>query len=347
MSSIFAIKRYSCHQKTSSSKDILVVKKYSHHQKTFSSSLKVMADYESNFDTESESEAQRKHQKRKDLMQNESTSSKRSKATRQEFIDEYSKEEGRKRRHHFLSLNAYSRHKILINEYILCHPGSTSKLIRDTSRDKTEYDLLRENHRFLWGDDEEADSFGKRIAKKYYDKLFKEYCIADLTRFKENKIAMRWRTENEVIQGKGQFICGERKCSQSQQLKSWEVNFAYHEDGCKKNALVKLRLCDDCSLKLNYRHQRKLAKIKSTSSKSRADEKQDISERKNSSKSSSKKNPIHCNDDANVDATNVDAANVDANTSDANDVWTAPSLIPVVEKSIDDEFDDYLNDLFV
>lgn len=28
----------------------------------------------------------------------------------------------------------------------------------------------------------------KRLAKKYYDKLFKEYCIADLSRYKENKV---------------------------------------------------------------------------------------------------------------------------------------------------------------
>jgi len=29
---------------------------------------------------------------------------------------------------------------------------------------------------------------GKRLAKKYYDKLFKEYCIADLSHYKENKV---------------------------------------------------------------------------------------------------------------------------------------------------------------
>jgi len=29
---------------------------------------------------------------------------------------------------------------------------------------------------------------GRRLAKKYYDKLFKEYCIADLSRYKENKV---------------------------------------------------------------------------------------------------------------------------------------------------------------
>jgi Folate-sensitive fragile site protein Fra10Ac1 len=31
---------------------------------------------------------------------------------------------------------------------------------------------------------------GKRLAKKYYEKLFKEYCIADLSRYKENKVML-------------------------------------------------------------------------------------------------------------------------------------------------------------
>jgi len=30
----------------------------------------------------------------------------------------------------------------------------------------------------------------KELAKKYYDKLFKEYCIADLSRYKENKVRL-------------------------------------------------------------------------------------------------------------------------------------------------------------
>lgn len=34
------------------------------------------------------------------------------------------------------------------------------------------------------------DSREKRLAKKYYDKLFKEYCIADLSRYKENKVCL-------------------------------------------------------------------------------------------------------------------------------------------------------------
>lgn len=51
---------------------------------------------------------------------------------------------------------------------------------------------------------------------------------------------MRWRIEREVVTGKGQFICGNKKCEEHAALKSWEVNFAYLEHSEKKNALVKL-----------------------------------------------------------------------------------------------------------
>ena len=52
---------------------------------------------------------------------------------------------------------------------------------------------------------------------------------------------MRWRIEKEVLEGKGQFCCGAKRCPIRDGLKSWEVNFAYIEKGEKKNALVKLR----------------------------------------------------------------------------------------------------------
>lgn len=58
--------------------------------------------------------------------------------------------------------------------------------------------------RFLRTEEDDADtSWEARIAKKYYDKLFKEYCIADLSRYKEGKVAMRWRTQKEVVEGRG------------------------------------------------------------------------------------------------------------------------------------------------
>lgn len=62
------------------------------------------------------------------------------------------------------------------------------------------------------------------------------------------QVALRWRTEQEVVIGKGQFECGSKKCQTKEQLKSWEVNFGYEERGEKKNALVKLRMF----LKINF-----------------------------------------------------------------------------------------------
>lgn len=128
------------------------------------------------------------------------------------------------------NLEPVERHKYILHNYVLN---------RNKSREKRDSDVIQENHRFLW-EDEEATTWEERLAKKYYDKLFKEYCISDLTYYKENKIALRWRIEKEVVLGKGQFICGNRKCEGSEQLRSWEVNFAYSEQGEKKNALIKL-----------------------------------------------------------------------------------------------------------
>ena len=54
------------------------------------------------------------------------------------------------------------------------------------------------------------------------------------------QIGMRWQVEKEVILGKGQFICGNKRCEENEGLKSWEINFGYVEHGEKKNALVKL-----------------------------------------------------------------------------------------------------------
>lgn len=89
---------------------------------------------------------------------------------------------------YFKDLNPYQVHQKLINDYVLKRPGDTSKLFaRDTSKDKTDLDVIRENHQFLWNE-EDVDSWEKQLAKRYYDKLFKEYCIADLSRYKENKV---------------------------------------------------------------------------------------------------------------------------------------------------------------
>ncbi len=100
----------------------------------------------------------------------------------------------------------------------------------------------------------------RRLAKKYYDKLFKEYAIADLSRYEDGAIGLRWRTEREVVSGKGQFSCGAKRCEQFNDLESYEVDFSYREAGEKKQALVKLRVCKACAARLNYRHARKKAR---------------------------------------------------------------------------------------
>ncbi|CAB5387946.1 unnamed protein product [Rhizophagus irregularis] len=123
--------------------------------------------------------------------------------------------------------DAYARHKKFMKDYVNFYGrergvGQTSTSIET----KTEFDILKENHKFLRTEDEEEEelSWEQRVAKKYYDKLFKEY------------YCLRWRIEKEVISGKGQFVCASTRCSSTNELKSWEVNFAYMEDGEKKNA---------------------------------------------------------------------------------------------------------------
>jgi protein FRA10AC1 len=93
-------------------------------------------------------------------------------------------------------LNPYDYHKYLINEYVLKKPGDTKILLKeDTSKYKTDRDIILENIKFIWNEEDIPKTYEERLAKKYYDKLFKEYCICDLSRYKENKIANRFRID--------------------------------------------------------------------------------------------------------------------------------------------------------
>ncbi|VDO59300.1 unnamed protein product [Haemonchus placei] len=229
-------------------------------------------DLQSEFDYQSEVERQKR--KRCDLNEkNFSSLVSLMLRARAWFQDEHGRVHRQMSR--MMAMDAYSRHKELINLYYLSHPGATKMLQRDTSKDRTDYDVLKllrhsilsqDNHKFLWSEEDEAavaTNWEARMAKKYYDKLFKEYCIIDLTYFKKNKIAMRWRTEAEVRSGKGQFICGAKKCQANSDLSSWEVNL--------KNALVKVRLCRQCSEMLNYGSQkRRIEKKKALGKKKKA-----------------------------------------------------------------------------
>jgi protein FRA10AC1 len=93
------------------------------------------------------------------------------------------------------------------------------------------------------------------MAKKYYTRLFREYALVDLSCYKDKKLGLRWRRESEVVSGKGQFLCGNitptKKCDATTHLHSFEINFAYIEEGTRKNELVKVRLCPRCAKKMN------------------------------------------------------------------------------------------------
>uniref|UniRef100_A0A8C6ZP12 Protein FRA10AC1 n=1 Tax=Nothoprocta perdicaria TaxID=30464 RepID=A0A8C6ZP12_NOTPE len=206
--------------------------------------VKGRGDYDSDFSDEENGEksAQKTRSVQDELLTKPFQKPKQSHVAHSQLAaQEWDREEARKRRFHWIAMDAYARHKKLVSDYILYYGGKMEDFRRSSANDKTDLDVIRENHRFLWREHDEVDmNWEKRLAKRYYDKLFKEYCIADLRRYKENKFGFRWRHEEEVVSGKGQFSCGSKHCDEKEGLKSWEVNFGYVEHGEKRNALVKL-----------------------------------------------------------------------------------------------------------
>lgn len=161
---------------------------------------------------------------------------------------------------HIRGLNAYDRHTKFMNDFVHFY-GNAGNSER-TFLIKTDHDTIREGFRFIVSEDDDMEStWEKRLVKHYYDKLFKEYCIADMSQYKKGKIGLRWRTEKEVILGKGQFICGNRHCDEKDGLGSYEVNFSYVEAGENKQALVKLVACSRCAEKLVYKRHRDKEKL--------------------------------------------------------------------------------------
>ncbi|CAK9299227.1 unnamed protein product [Gordionus sp. m RMFG-2023] len=285
-----------------------------------------------------------------------------------EFVDKIDKEE-RGNRRNYDTLDAYSKHVKMVNDYITYYGGSIKELTRDQSKNKNLSDVIREEHKFIWNETDKADTWAKRVAKKYYDRLFREYCVVDLSLYQTSNIGMRWRTSKEVLSGKGQFICGEKSCTKTgNDLASWEVNFSYSEVNEKKNALVKARLCPECSVKLNFKHLHDKSINKNLKRKST--ENDDIN-RKNKIKKTKKKKSK--DKEINIDAEKLkDTHKIemesesyfetqktellgDGSTSKVaqvkvgNDVWTAKSMVTKdnVEKSREEEFDEYFQDMFL
>lgn len=266
-------------------------------------------------------------------------------ASKQFLEAERDKEEWRLRRYRLLALDAYSRHKQLINNYLLMHGKGVEHFKRSTESDRNDYDVLKEKHCFLWDNEDDPVGWESRLAKAYYDKLYKEYSIADLSRYKENKIALRWRVEREVVSGKGQFLCGNKSCDKISDLQSWEVNFGYLEHGEKKNALVKLRLCPECSAKLNYHHKRQKWKAKDKDKELSHKRKHKHEHKKK--KKRKKEGVSSCSSDNEAEDKPV-TKTPQASTSDmASDIWSKPVSLAEVERPKEEEFDEYFKDMFL
>lgn len=262
--------------------------------------------------------------------------------------EEASFETGRGMRSQLLTMNAYDRHKSLINSYQLYYPGATASLQRDTRGDRRDIDVIKEHHRLLWTEADDEESWEVQLAKRYHDKLFKEYVIIDLSRYKENQFGMRWRQEAEVVAGKGQFVCASKRCEERRKLRTWEVNFGYVEQQVKKNALIKCRLCFDCSYKLNYHHKKKeVTKKKKHKKKSKKIKKHKRSRSSSESSDSS--------DDESLRRKRKKEEKLKAEAKEAKekekekkekDVWSKPLEVEE-EKTREDEFDEFLDDLFL
>ncbi|XP_071266186.1 protein FRA10AC1 isoform X2 [Salvelinus alpinus] len=281
--------------------------------------------YDSDFsDDEGQGETSQRGVKRKreeDLLRKPFQKARHTKvAHRDVATHEYDREEARNRRHHLISMNAFERHKKFVSDYILYYGGKVEDLRRSTANDKSDLDVVRENHRFLWRDeDEEEMTWEKELAKKYYDKLFKEYCIADLSRYKENKFGFRWRVEKEVVSGKG--------------------------------------LCPECSFKLNYHHKRKevIAKRK----RPKSSEENEVEPQSKRAKKGSKKHknkhkkrqkdhssPSNSEDDSQESDKAEGEHSEEPDSLSEADHWKGPAPT-MEEKSSEEKFDEYFEDMFL
>lgn len=224
---------------------------------------------------------------------------------------------------HQFALNPYERHKELVRNYQLLKTTENAK-------PKSDLEVLHENHQFIHQEDDQLDTYETRLAKKYYEKLFKEYCLGDFSKYKTGAIGLRWRTKQECIDAKGQFICGNLKCDRDESLSSWEVNFAYMEQGKKKNALVKIRLCLRCSDKLNYKKIMKRP-----------------AEREESSLVHKKRVRVDEEEEDRI-ISNEQEADSDSEEESGGNVWAIPIKEEDLQgqKSKEEEMEEFLNEMF-
>uniref|UniRef100_S4RY20 FRA10A associated CGG repeat 1 n=1 Tax=Petromyzon marinus TaxID=7757 RepID=S4RY20_PETMA len=145
----------------------------------------------------------------------------------------------------------------------------------------------------------------------------------------------------------GQFECGNKRCQESEGLRSWEVNFGYVEAAEKKNALVKLRLCPECSNKLNYHHKKREVKRKRKQEKE--EERRIRKEKRRRSHHGEGTLSDTVDDEEEVYVVAGSGASKEPKKPkemSESDYWKGP-VQETEEKCREDEFEDYFEDMFL
>jgi protein FRA10AC1 len=120
----------------------------------------------------------------------------------------------------------------------------TSEADREVLRENYEFAPSASSSHAMTKDDEMSSCWQDRMLRRYNEGLYKEYALVDISR--PDQIGLRWRTKQEVVEGRGEKSCGNKRCLVSEDLCTVEVPFAYTEAGISKKELVKLRLCPGC-----------------------------------------------------------------------------------------------------
>ncbi|GJN89886.1 hypothetical protein Rhopal_002875-T1 [Rhodotorula paludigena] len=151
---------------------------------------------------------------------------------------------------------------------------------------KNELDVLKERHQFVRDSNVDPASLAweDQLAYKYYETLFKEFALVNLKHYRSGAVALRWRTEDEVLSGIGHLTCASLRCEYHEpspailaaleedadvppdpdsttplvevRLEEMQMPFGYVERGEKKTTLVKVVLCRECGKKLRYGRQK-------------------------------------------------------------------------------------------
>ncbi|SBS81470.1 conserved protein, unknown function [Plasmodium malariae] len=183
----------------------------------------------------------------------------------------------------FDALCPFERHKLMMSLRLLEKEKKENK----NEQYLNDYDILKKKYNFIHDVSNEKNS----LLQRYYNSICNKYVICDLTKYKETKIGLRWRTEEEIINGKGHIICSSKKCNNTD-LKTYEFLFQYVEGEITKEVIktdilpymctnVKVRACMDCAYKLHYRKIKKYLKKKEKKKLSREHRKKEKDRERN------------------------------------------------------------------